>query len=182
MDKSTIIARLREHEGELKAAGIEHLFLHGSYARGTAVRDVSDVDVIADSLPDGVFRFWIWWPLKTASQICWVSRSTFPRQNGSRSQLPPRPRARPYLPFREPALSLRINQAVQHFVACQTSAALRSRLELGAVRDRDLDSEVAAEWLDADQQAGRQLDSAEAGRKAATPGAAKSTSRRSTRR
>jgi uncharacterized protein len=34
MDKSTIIAKLREHEGELKAAGIKHLFLHGSYARG----------------------------------------------------------------------------------------------------------------------------------------------------
>jgi uncharacterized protein len=51
MDKSTIIAKLREHEGELKAAGIEHLFLHGSYARGTAVREVSDVDVIAEFAP-----------------------------------------------------------------------------------------------------------------------------------
>ena len=35
MDKSTIVAKLREHESELKAAGIEHLFLHGSYARRT---------------------------------------------------------------------------------------------------------------------------------------------------
>jgi predicted nucleotidyltransferase len=51
MDKSTIIAKLREHEGELKAAGIEHLFLHGSYARGTAIREVSDVDVIAEFVP-----------------------------------------------------------------------------------------------------------------------------------
>ena len=48
MDKSTIIATLREHEGELKAAGIEHLFLHGSHARGTAVRELSDVDVIVN--------------------------------------------------------------------------------------------------------------------------------------
>ena len=48
MDKSTIIARLREHERELKAAGIEHLLLHGSYARGTANGEASDVDVIAD--------------------------------------------------------------------------------------------------------------------------------------
>ena len=48
MNKSTIIAKLREHEGELKTAGIEHLLLHGSYARGTAVRELSDVDVIAD--------------------------------------------------------------------------------------------------------------------------------------
>ena len=28
----------------LKAAGIEHLFLHGSYARGTAIRETSDVE------------------------------------------------------------------------------------------------------------------------------------------
>jgi len=51
MDKSTIIARLRAHESELKAAGIEHLPLHGSYARGTAVRELSDVDVIAEFTP-----------------------------------------------------------------------------------------------------------------------------------
>ncbi len=51
MDKSTIIAILREHEGELKAAGIEHLLLHGSYARGTAIPEVSDVDVIAEFAP-----------------------------------------------------------------------------------------------------------------------------------
>lgn len=48
MDRPTIIARLREHEDELKAAGIEHLSLHGSYARGTAIGEASDVDVIAD--------------------------------------------------------------------------------------------------------------------------------------
>lgn len=48
MDKSTIIAKLREHEEELKAAGVEHLLLHGSYARGTAIRNASDVDVIAE--------------------------------------------------------------------------------------------------------------------------------------
>lgn len=48
MDKATIVARLREFEGELKAARIEHLRLHGSYARGTATPDSSDVDVIAD--------------------------------------------------------------------------------------------------------------------------------------
>jgi predicted nucleotidyltransferase len=48
MDQSTIVSRLREHEGELKAAGVEHLAVHGSYARGTEIREVSDVDVIAD--------------------------------------------------------------------------------------------------------------------------------------
>ncbi len=48
MDQSTIITRLREHERELKEAGIAHLALHGSYARGTAISQVSDVDVIAE--------------------------------------------------------------------------------------------------------------------------------------
>ena len=48
MDKALIIAKLREHEPELKAAGVEHLFLHGSYARGTAVHELSDVDLIAE--------------------------------------------------------------------------------------------------------------------------------------
>jgi uncharacterized protein len=48
MDRSAIVARLREHEGELKAAGIEHLAVHGSYARGTAIGEASDVDIIAD--------------------------------------------------------------------------------------------------------------------------------------
>jgi uncharacterized protein len=35
-------------EGELRAAGVEHLSLFGSYARGTAVRELSDVDLIAE--------------------------------------------------------------------------------------------------------------------------------------
>ena len=48
MDKDTIVSKLREYEAELKAAGVEHLLLHGSYARGTAVHDASDVDVVAD--------------------------------------------------------------------------------------------------------------------------------------
>ena|SRR6478672_10456606 len=48
MESSTIVSRLREHEGELKAAGIEHLSLHRSYARGTAISGLLDVDVIAD--------------------------------------------------------------------------------------------------------------------------------------
>jgi uncharacterized protein len=48
MDRSAILARLRDHEAELKAAGITHLSLHGSYARGTAVAGASDVDIIAD--------------------------------------------------------------------------------------------------------------------------------------
>jgi predicted nucleotidyltransferase len=48
MDKSTIITALREHESELRAAGIVRLALFGSYARGTAVQEVSDVDLLGD--------------------------------------------------------------------------------------------------------------------------------------
>jgi predicted nucleotidyltransferase len=51
MNREQVIAKLREHEPELKAAGVEHLFLHGSYARRMAIRDVSDVDVIAEFDP-----------------------------------------------------------------------------------------------------------------------------------
>lgn len=48
MNREQVIATLREHEPELKAAGVAHLFLHGSYARGTEIRGKSDVDVIAE--------------------------------------------------------------------------------------------------------------------------------------
>jgi uncharacterized protein len=51
MNRDQIVAKLREHAPELKAAGVVHLFLHGSYARGTAIRDSSDVDVIAEFDP-----------------------------------------------------------------------------------------------------------------------------------
>lgn len=48
MDSEQIITKLREHETELKSAGLQHLSLFGSYARGTAVQSLSDVDVLAD--------------------------------------------------------------------------------------------------------------------------------------
>jgi predicted nucleotidyltransferase len=51
MDRDRIIARLRECAPELKAAGVLHLFLHGSYARGTEIPGASDVDVIAEFDP-----------------------------------------------------------------------------------------------------------------------------------
>jgi predicted nucleotidyltransferase len=46
MDRDFVIAKLREHQPELKAAGIVHLRLHGSLARGAATA-TSDVDLIA---------------------------------------------------------------------------------------------------------------------------------------
>jgi len=47
MDKGYVIETLRKHEPELKAAGIEHLRLFGSVARGEASAQ-SDVDLMAD--------------------------------------------------------------------------------------------------------------------------------------
>jgi hypothetical protein len=50
MDKSTVIARLRDHEPELKAAGVTRLALFGSVARGDASAN-SDFDLMADFDP-----------------------------------------------------------------------------------------------------------------------------------
>lgn len=47
MNKSSIIETLRRHEQELKAAGIVHLRLFGSVARGDESAQ-SDVDLMAD--------------------------------------------------------------------------------------------------------------------------------------
>jgi hypothetical protein len=76
--------------------------------------------------------------------------------------------------------SLFINQAVQHFISHRSTEALRTQLELAAVRDRDLDREIAADWFAADEEAWQTLHTQEL-KKIATRGAAKSTSRRSIR-
>ena len=47
MDKGSVIQTLRMHETELRAAGIVHLRLFGSVARGEAT-EKSDVDLIAE--------------------------------------------------------------------------------------------------------------------------------------
>jgi uncharacterized protein len=47
MDRDEAIARLREHEPELKALGVQHLYLFGSTGRGEA-RAESDVDLFFD--------------------------------------------------------------------------------------------------------------------------------------
>jgi hypothetical protein len=47
MDRDRVIAKLREHEAELKSAGIEHLSLFGSKARGDDT-PASDVDLMAE--------------------------------------------------------------------------------------------------------------------------------------
>ena len=47
MDKEQVVLKLREYEPELKAAGIVHLRIFGSVARGD-VTPFSDVDLMAD--------------------------------------------------------------------------------------------------------------------------------------
>lgn len=56
MDKEGVIARLRQHESELKAAGIVGLALFGSVARGDATPE-SDVDLMAEF--DATMKFTI---------------------------------------------------------------------------------------------------------------------------
>jgi hypothetical protein len=45
MDKGQILAVLRPHEAELRASGVEELWIFGSTARGEAT-DKSDVDAV----------------------------------------------------------------------------------------------------------------------------------------
>ena len=47
MDRTAAIAKLKEHQAELKRLGVEHLYLFGSTARGEA-REDSDVDLFFD--------------------------------------------------------------------------------------------------------------------------------------
>ncbi len=45
-----------------------------------------------------------------------------------------------------------INTAVQHYVANRSVEAPKAQLGRAAVRDRDLDSEVAADWFAVDHE------------------------------
>ena len=47
MERDEAIAKLKEHEAELRRLGVEHLYLFGSTARGDA-RAESDVDLFFD--------------------------------------------------------------------------------------------------------------------------------------
>ena len=51
MEREAAIARLKQHEAELRRLGVEHLYLFGSTARGEA-REDSDVDLFFDH-PEG---------------------------------------------------------------------------------------------------------------------------------
>lgn len=47
MQRDEVIAKLKQHEAELRRLGVEHLYLFGSTARGEA-REDSDVDLFFD--------------------------------------------------------------------------------------------------------------------------------------
>src|ERR1700676_3490286 len=51
MERSEVIAKLKQHQAELKRLGVEHLYLFGSTARGEA-REDSDIDLFFDH-PEG---------------------------------------------------------------------------------------------------------------------------------
>jgi CopG family transcriptional regulator / antitoxin EndoAI len=73
-----------------------------------------------------------------------------------------------------------IERAVEHYIATAGPDALQERLKAAALRDGDLDLEIAQDWYAVDRQQWQQLDAREP-RKPSRSGA-KSTSRRSTRR
>ena len=74
-----------------------------------------------------------------------------------------------------------ISQAVLHYVKHQSAANLRERLKQGALANARLNLEIAEEWFPLEQEAWQRLEDEEQADRA-TRGAAKSTSRRSTRR
>jgi hypothetical protein len=59
MDRAAILARLKEHEAELRRRGVARVALFGSAARGEA-REGSDIDLMVDidpNSPVGVFEY-----------------------------------------------------------------------------------------------------------------------------
>jgi uncharacterized protein len=53
MERDAIVARLKENEPALRARGVTHAALFGSYARGCN-RDDSDIDIMIETEPDSV--------------------------------------------------------------------------------------------------------------------------------
>ena len=68
-----------------------------------------------------------------------------------------------------------INRAVQAYAASHSPAALRERLKLAALRDRDLAEEIARDWRAVDREAWQPLSRGERRTKRSSRGAEKST-------
>ena len=75
-----------------------------------------------------------------------------------------------------------IDRAVQHYVTTASPEALQERLRQAALRDRDLDLEIASDWFAVDQEQWQKLENQENRQSLSGREEAKSTSRRSTRR
>lgn len=77
-----------------------------------------------------------------------------------------------------------IDKAVQHYLVTRSAEGIREQLTAASIRDRDLDSEVAVDWADVDKESWRHIEERPEKNHPSTPGpaAAKSISRRSTRR
>jgi CopG family transcriptional regulator/antitoxin EndoAI len=75
-----------------------------------------------------------------------------------------------------------IDRAVLCLVKTEGTANLREQLKAGALANAKLNLELAEEWFPVEQEAWQKLEREEQATAKATPGAVKSTSRRSTRR
>ena len=74
-----------------------------------------------------------------------------------------------------------IERAVQYYVTTASPEALEERLRQAALRDHDLDREIASDWFAVDQEQWQKLETQENRHAPSGREEAKSTSRRSTR-
>jgi len=74
-----------------------------------------------------------------------------------------------------------IDRAVKHYVTTASPEALEERLKQAAIRDRDLDAEIANDWFAVDREQWQKLEDQEKPPAKAGQKEARSTSRRSTR-
>jgi hypothetical protein len=74
-----------------------------------------------------------------------------------------------------------IHHAVEHYVAYASPEALEERLKQAAIRDRDLDLEISADWFAVDQEQWRQPGTQEKRQRSIGRNEAKSSSPRLTR-
>lgn len=73
VNKSEVIAKLREHEAVLRARGVRHAALFGSVARGTADQD-SDIDIMIETEPEAVGDLYAYVGLKAFIEALFAQR------------------------------------------------------------------------------------------------------------